>query len=186
VETYRADGAVVTEPTEMQVAVAHKGFDWFEVEVEGKAAHGSRPNLGVDAIVKMAGVLRELDRLDGRLREAPRHPLLGSGNVHASLIRGGQALSSIPRSCTLAIERRTVPGEGLEQTGLEIGELLDRLSGADPDFKAAHRLLLHREPFEVDPRHELVAELRASAAENPRDSLARTSKAWAGPLPGAS
>jgi acetylornithine deacetylase len=51
VETYRADGAVVTEPTEMQIAVAHKGFDWFEIEVEGKAAHGSRPHLGVDAIV---------------------------------------------------------------------------------------------------------------------------------------
>jgi acetylornithine deacetylase len=165
VETHRADGAVVTEPTEMQVAVAHKGFDWFEVEVEGRAAHGSRPHLGVDAIVKMGAVLHELERLNARLRNSARHPLLGGGNVHASLIRGGQDLASIPGSCTLALERRTVPGEGQDHTGSELRELLELVSMADPEFRAMHRLLLHREPFEIDPGHELVSLLRASASQ---------------------
>jgi acetylornithine deacetylase len=163
VEEYTADGAVVTEPTEMKIAVAHKGFDWFTVEVTGKAAHGSRPHLGVDAIVKMGGVLRELEALDRRLRSGPGHALLGTGNLHASLIRGGQELSSIPASSTLDVERRSVPGEGPERTSAEIAEMLAGLAAGDPDFKASHRLLLHRDPFEIDPGHELVLALRAAA-----------------------
>src|SRR5919204_3880337 len=142
---HRADGAVVTEPTEMKVAIAHKGFDWFTIEVEGKAAHGSRPHLGVDAIVKMGGVLGELQALDRRLRTGPGHRLLGTGNIHASLIRGGQELSSIPASCTLDVERRSVPGEGPEQTSSEISAILERLAAADPDFRATHTRLLHRD-----------------------------------------
>ena len=160
---HRADGAVVTEPTEMKVAIAHKGFDWFTIEVEGKAAHGSRPHLGVDAIVKMGGVLGELQALDRRLRTGPGHRLLGTGNIHASLIRGGQELSSIPASCTLDVERRSVPGEGPGETSAEIAGILERLRAADPDFKARHRHLLHRDAFEIDAEHELVRDLRAAA-----------------------
>jgi acetylornithine deacetylase len=165
VEACTADAAVVTEPTEMKVAIAHKGFDWFRIEVTGKAAHGSRPHLGVDAIVRMGRVLGELDALDRELRSGPGHPLLGTGNVHASLIHGGQELSSIPAQCTLEIERRSVPGEGPAQTSAEIAALLSRLAAADLDFRAAHRLLVHRDPFEIDPDHELVKALRAAAAD---------------------
>ena len=161
---HRADAAVVTEPTEMKVAIAHKGFDWFAIEVEGKAAHGSRPHLGVDAIVKMGAVLRHLEALDRRLRSGPANPLLGTGNIHASLIRGGQELSSIPASCTLQVERRSVPGEGPETTSSEIASILEGLAAADADFRATHTRLLHRDPFQIDAGHELVHELRASAA----------------------
>ena len=80
-----ADGAVVTEPTELEVVVAHKGFVWCEVEVTGRAAHGSRPHLGVDAIVKAGPILTALGDLDEKLAERT-HPLLGRGSVHASLI----------------------------------------------------------------------------------------------------
>src|SRR5205814_6347363 len=72
----RADAAIVTEPTELEIIVAHKGFVWAEVVVNGRAAHGSRPHLGVDAIVKMGPVLTELGELDARLGERT-HPLLG-------------------------------------------------------------------------------------------------------------
>jgi acetylornithine deacetylase len=165
VDVYTADAAVVTEPTEMKIAIAHKGFDWFTVEVTGKAAHGSLPHLGVDAIVKTGGVLLELEALERRLRSGPGHPLLGTGTIHASLIRGGQELSSIPASCTLEIERRSIPGEGPERTSGEIHEMLTRLAAADSDFKATHRLLLHRDPFEIDPGHELVQALGTAAGE---------------------
>jgi acetylornithine deacetylase len=105
----RADAAIVTEPTELTVATAHRGFVWTEISVAGVAAHGSRPHLGVDAIMKTGPVLTALDDLNGRLR-GREHPRLGRGFVHASLIEGGREESTIPDFCTLTIERRTLPG----------------------------------------------------------------------------
>ncbi|HEY9525887.1 MAG TPA: M20/M25/M40 family metallo-hydrolase, partial [Anaerolineales bacterium] len=96
---FHADGAIVAEFTELQLILAHRGFVWLEIETIGKAAHGSRPDLGVDAIVKMGKVLNEIENLDQTLRANPTHPLLGSGSLHASLINGGQELSSYPERC---------------------------------------------------------------------------------------
>jgi acetylornithine deacetylase len=159
-----ADAAVVTEPTELELAVAHRGFVWSEVEVTGRAAHGSRPHLGVDAIVKMGAVLGELDRLDRSLA-AHTHPLLGRGSVHASVISGGTELSSYPASCTLGLERRTLPGETAEQIDRELASLLERCREADPAFEATHRTTLVREPFEIGESEELVTVVGAAAAE---------------------
>jgi len=116
---WHADAAIVTEPTELNICTAHKGFAWLDIETEGVAAHGSRPDLGVDAIVKMGKVLVGLEELDRSLRSAPSHRLLGSGSIHASLIQGGQELSSYPKHCFLSIERRTVPGETLQKVETE-------------------------------------------------------------------
>ncbi len=117
-----ADGAVVVEPTELQVAIAHKGFAGFEIETAGVAAHGSRPDLGVDAIALMGPVLVRLTELDRRLRSEPSHPLLASGSLHASLIEGGQEFSSYPARCLLTGERRTIPGESAAQVERELRE----------------------------------------------------------------
>ncbi len=111
VTRWRADAAVVTEPTDLQVAIAHKGFEWVEIETEGRAAHGSRPREGRDAIRLMARVLNGLDALDKRLQSKPPHALLGTASLHASLIEGGRELSSYPDRCHLQMERRTIPGE---------------------------------------------------------------------------
>ena len=108
---FKADGAIVAEFTELKVILAHKGFVWLDVETTGKAAHGSRPDLGVDAIVKMGRVLAAIEQLDNTLRMKPVHPLLWSGSLHASLIKGGRELSSYPDQCVLSVERRTIPGE---------------------------------------------------------------------------
>jgi acetylornithine deacetylase len=161
-EHVAADAALVTEPTELEVVVAHKGFVWAEVEVTGRAAHGSRPHLGVDAIVKMGAVLDELGRLDRALAERP-HPRLGRGSVHASQIAGGVELSSYPASCTLGLERRTLPGE--DDVAAEVEALLDRCRAADPDLVASQRTLLVREPFEIDDEAEIVRLVRGAAAE---------------------
>ena len=126
-----ADAAVVTEPTELELTVAHKGFVWSEIEVTGRAAHGSRPHLGVDAILKMGAVLRELEALDRALAERT-HPLLGRGSLHASLIAGGVELSSYPAQCTLSVERRTLPGETGADIEAELEALLERCRAADP------------------------------------------------------
>src|SRR4051794_23874358 len=153
----RADAAIVTEPTELEVVVAHKGFVWAEIEVAGRAAHGSRPHLGVDAIVKAGPILTALGELDSALA-ARTHPLLGRGSIHASTIAGGSELSSYPARCVLGVERRTLPGETAAQVEAELRALA-------PD--AAHRTLLVREPFEIDAAHELVATVRDAAGGAP-------------------
>jgi acetylornithine deacetylase len=137
---YPADAAIVAEPTELRLVVAHKGFVWMEVETKGRAAHGSRPDLGEDAIVAMGHVLTGLGRLAESLLAQPSHPLLGSGSVHASLISGGVELSTYPESCVLGLERRTVPGETVELVERQIRDLAP---GAEI------RTTFVREPFEV-------------------------------------
>src|SRR5439155_18214228 len=119
-ERVHADAAIVPEPTELQLAVAHRGFVGFELETHGVAAHGSRPDLGVDAIAKMGHVLVVLEQLDERLQLGPRHPLAGTGSVHASLIEGGQELSIFPARCLLTAERCMIPGETVADIELEL------------------------------------------------------------------
>jgi acetylornithine deacetylase len=148
-----ADAAIVPEPTDERICVAHRGFAAFEVETFGRAAHGSRPDLGVDAIARMGHVLVGIERLDRELRAHPRHPLLGGGSVHASLIEGGQEYSSYPARCLLRGERRTVPGESLEQVEGELSALL-----GDVDGKA--RVTFSRSPFEVSEDEPIVQMLR--------------------------
>ena len=162
VSRWRADAAVVTEPTDLQIAIAHKGFEWVEIETEGVAAHGSRPREGRDAIRLMARVLTELDTLDKQLQSRTAHPLLGTGSLHASLIEGGRELSSYPDRCHLQMERRSIPGEAPGVAAREVDELLTRLRAEDPDFKAASKEMFARSPYEIAADHELPqAMLRA-------------------------
>ena len=163
VAAVRADAAIVTEPTELELLVAHKGFVWSELAVTGRAAHGSRPHLGVDAIVKMGPVLTALGELDDALA-AREHPLLGRGSLHASVIEGGVELSSIPAACTVGVERRTLPGETAADVEAELEALLERCRAADAALAVEQRTLLVREPFEVDPAAEIATLVRAAAA----------------------
>jgi acetylornithine deacetylase len=153
-----ADGAIVTEPTgeQMVVAVAHKGFTWHEITVHGRAAHGSRPQDGVDAIARMGHVLVAVDRLAARLAAGAAHPLLGSGSVHASIIDGGRELSTYPERCRLQLERRTVPGETVEVVEAELSELLDGIRADGHELDAEVHTTLVRDPFQVDPGADIV------------------------------
>lgn len=160
---FRADAAVVAEPSELELVVAHKGFVWLEVETRGVAAHGSRPDLGVDAIAHMGRVLVALEQLGLRLRSGPAHPLLGTPSLHASLIEGGQELSSYPASCKLALERRTVPGESAENVEREVEEVLKRLAAEDPAFRYRLRRGLERRPHEFPESEPILGLLRAKA-----------------------
>jgi len=163
-ERYSADAAIITEPTGLEITVAHKGFTWLEVETHGVAAHGSLPETGVDAIAKMGPVLVGLEALDRALRDAPRHPRLDTGSIHASLIRGGQELSSYPERCHLDIERRTVPGETPETIVRQVQEVLDRATAADPALRASLTLGLVREPYEIAEDAPIVEAVRRHAA----------------------
>jgi acetylornithine deacetylase len=161
-ERYSADAAIVAEPTQLDLVVAHKGFMWLEIETRGVAAHGSQPQLGVDAIVKMGGVLVELDRLGQDLGHRPTHPLLGNASVHASLINGGQELSTYPDRCLLSIERRTLPGETADMITSEVQAIVNRLHETDPNFQAVVRPGLFRSPLETPWESEIAAAIRGS------------------------
>jgi acetylornithine deacetylase/succinyl-diaminopimelate desuccinylase-like protein len=165
VARWRADGAVVTEPTDLAIAIAHKGFEWVEIETEGRAAHGSRPRDGRDAIRLMGRVLAELDALDRVIQSRPAHPLLGVASLHASLIHGGRELSSYPDRCHLQMERRTIPGEAPGCAGREVAAILSRLEAADPEFSAASRALFARSPYEIAADHPLVVAMQSAAAQ---------------------
>ena len=155
---HAADAAIVSEPTELRLVVAHKGFVWLEIETFGKAAHGSRPDLGIDAIVRMGRVLTGLGALDEALRANPSHRLLGSGSLHASLIEGGQELSSYAERCLLQLERRTVPGETAALVEEQVRQVLD---GDDGEV----RTTFVREPFEVSEDEPVVEMVRRHAGE---------------------
>jgi acetylornithine deacetylase len=156
VRSHHADAAIVTEPTELAVGVAHRGFAGFEIETAGVAAHGSRPDLGVDAIARMGPILVELAALAARLEAGDAHPLLRTASLHASLIEGGQEFSSYPARCLLTGERRTLPGETTATVERELRELLAR-SGSEAEL----RMLVARDPFELAADEEIVELVRS-------------------------
>jgi acetylornithine deacetylase len=148
-DQFRADTAIVTEPTELRLCLAHKGFVWLEVKTEGVAAHGSRAEVGVDAIARMGRLLTGIANLDRRLRAGPGHRLLGRGSIHASLIEGGQEWSTYPAQCQLKVERRTIPSEDAARSLGELEALIAIAREEDPRFEASARVVLERAPSEM-------------------------------------
>jgi acetylornithine deacetylase len=163
VREWKADAAVVTEPTDLQIGVGHKGFAWARVDTHGLAAHGSRPKEGRDAILRMGRVLTRLEQLDRELQSRKPHPLLGTASLHASIIEGGRELSRYPDVCRLQLERRTVPGETADTFAREMRGLIDALCEADREFQASVELLFSRPPYELPSSHELPRALESAA-----------------------
>lgn len=159
----RADGAIVTEPTQLEVCLAHKGFCWIEVVTHGRAAHGSRFDLGVDANLRMGRFLAKLELLERRLRTSAPHPLVGPPSLHAAVLRGGSGASTYAAECRLTIERRTVPGETAETALAEITALAAELAREDATFSADVALALARSPFETLPERAIVRAVAEAA-----------------------
>jgi acetylornithine deacetylase len=160
----RADGAIVTEPTRLAIMPAHRGFVWIEVEVVGRAAHGSRFDIGIDAIRHAGLLLAELDRIDADILPKLTHPLLGRGSLHASLIEGGTGLSTYPDRCVLKLERRTIPGERPDDALAEVERACALVHARRSTFEANVRLLGAQGPSDVPVDAPIVREL-AHAAE---------------------
>jgi acetylornithine deacetylase len=159
---WRADEAVITEPTDLAVGVAHKGFSCAEITVYGRAAHGSRPRDGRDAIMAMGRVLRRLETLDGLLQTRPSHARLGVASLHAGRIHGGTELSVYPARAVLEMERRTLPGEPVDVAVSELQAIVREIAVEDPEFHADVRLLLARPAYET-PGDAPVIDRLASA-----------------------
>jgi acetylornithine deacetylase len=158
----RADAAIVTEPTQLAIMPAHKGFVWIEAKFIGRAAHGSRYDVGIDAIRHAGLFLAELDRYESTTLATRGHPLLGRPSVHASGISGGNGMSSYPELCQLSIERRTIPGETTAQVRAEIEERLDRTKLVDEKFNGSIRITMEQQPSDVSTSAPIVTALGRS------------------------
>jgi len=178
VREWIADAAIVTEPTDLALAIGHKGFAWIEVITHGRAAHGSRPEHGRDAIARMGRVLVALEARDRELRARPTVPFQGTGSLHASLIHGGQELSSYPEQCTLEMERRTVHGEDGAGVAAEVEEILKRLRQADPEFEAESRLVTYRSAYRLDAAHSVARAVGEAIGRSGRSATPTGMSFW--------
>jgi len=154
-----ADRAVVTEPTSLAICPANRGFVWVHVEVEGVAAHGSRPEVGRDAIRGAGRILAELDGVEAALAPAHSHPLLTSPSVHAGTIRGGTSPSVYPHRCSLVLEARTLPGMEPAAVMAAVEAAVARVREKEPDLTVRLREGLSRPPCELPGDHSVVADL---------------------------
>jgi acetylornithine deacetylase len=144
------------------------------VETKGRAAHGSRPLDGRDAILRMGRVLHALEALDRRLQAAAPHPLMGTASLHASTIEGGRELSSYPDRCALKLERRTVSGETESAVTGELHEILARLKADDAEFEATLTPMFGRPSYEIAADHALPRALKRARDQARPDAQAHS------------
>lgn len=158
----KADLAIVGEPTLCQVVTAHKGSLWLKLATRGKAAHGAKPELGVNAIHAMASVVTLLETHYARALSRQHHPLLGHGTVNVGVITGGRQPNVVPDRCEIVIDRRTLPGETEAGVRREILALL-RAGGLKVTMTGTK--LAPCRPLETDPRLPLVRQLADCAGQ---------------------
>ena len=174
----RADAAIVTEPTRLAICPAHRGFAWIDVVVHGRAAHGSRYDLGVDAVTGAALVLADLDLFEERDLAGRRHPLLGHPSLHAATIEGGIGWSTYPDRCLLRIERRTLPGETPAQALAEVEDACARVRARRPALRTECRLVFAQAPSDVAVHAPVVQALQASLAATGEPVRIEGMSAW--------
>ncbi|MDJ0377222.1 M20/M25/M40 family metallo-hydrolase [Cryobacterium sp. PH31-L1] len=161
--TVSADAALVIEPSSLELTTAHRGFAWFELELTGRAAHGSQPELGVDAIWHAGLALGALDGLRQRLHAEPAHPTLGHGAVRVSKIAGGDDAATVAAHCVLTLERRMLPGQSPEQVESELRALFTAVAVEEPKFEFTLTRLVARAAFEAEPHWPIVRALTSNA-----------------------
>ncbi|UCF18473.1 MAG: ArgE/DapE family deacylase [Gemmatimonadota bacterium] len=155
---HRADACVVTEPTEGRLILTHKGFVWSNIVTDGRAAHGSRWDLGVSAIGKMGRIVAALERFDREELRSRTHHHVGPASLHCATIAGGVGLSTYAPHCRLQVERRTLPGESVEQVASELARVT-RSAGEEAEIDC----FFHRAPLVCDPAAPVARSLCAAA-----------------------
>ena len=162
----RPSGAIFLEPTEEEIGVSHKGFNWYELEVTGKAAHGSRPEQGLDAILPLRSVLDELSKIQAELLKREPDPLLGYASMHSSIIEGGSELSVIPSRSCLKWERRTLPGESQHDLDLELERMVQAAKDHPGNHEVNARQLFMRRPLRVADDAQVLMQLQKASPQS--------------------
>jgi acetylornithine deacetylase len=155
---HRADGCILAEPTAGDLILAHKGFVWATLRTSGRAAHGSRWDLGRSAIGHMGRIIAALEAHDDRDLRGRKHPLVGPASLHCALIEGGAGLSTYAPECVLRVERRTLPGESPNQVLAELRQVV-----ADVGETAEITLDFSRPSLVCDQDSALAQSVRVAA-----------------------
>jgi len=149
-------GGIFLEPTEEDIGVCHRGFTWYELTVTGKAAHGSRPEEGIDAILPLRSALEELGNIQTELLSRHPDPLLGHPSIHSSIIKGGSELSVIPSRSCLQWERRTLPDESSRDLAIELERMIQAVNNHAGDHTVTGREFFVRPPYRVADGAEIL------------------------------
>jgi acetylornithine deacetylase len=174
----RADAAIVTEPTRLAIVPAHRGFAWADLTVHGRAAHGSRYDIGVDANTLAALVMAEVEQHQHTVLTTRTHPLLGRASVHAATIRGGLGLSTYSDKCVVSYERRTLPGESAESFAAELQGACDRVRAVRPELRAEIAGGFSQGPNDISVEHPIVRALDAALVAEQRPTPIEGLACW--------
>ena len=161
-EKFKADLAIVGEATRLKVVTAHKGSLWLKLPTKGRSAHGSRPELGINAVHEMAKVVALLETTYARSLSSRRHPVVGRPTVSVGTICGGTQANIIPDACVITVDRRTIPGETTRKVCAELEAMVRRagLRASVEEVKLASCI-----PMETDPTQPLVAQFMRSVRQ---------------------
>jgi len=164
-------GGIFLEPTEEDIGVCHRGFTWYELTVTGRAAHGSRPEEGIDAILPLRAALNSMRDIQAELQRRDPDPLLGCASIHSSIIRGGSELSMIPSRSCLQWERRTLPGESPRDLGRELERILQAVNQHPGGHTAAGSAFFVRPPYRVPDDAEILRRIQKATPQSRRVGL---------------
>lgn len=152
---------IVSEPSSNDIFVAEKGALWLEISTHGKTAHGSMPDLGVNAVMMMVRFLDEFVKLEVPFQ---LHPMLGDFSRSVNTIEGGVKTNVVPDHCSVTIDMRTVPGQKHAEIINKIEGLFEQLAGRIPQFRASIKVLNDRPPVTTAPDHPAVRQFNAALA----------------------
>lgn len=161
-ERFRADWAIVGEPTNLEIALGHRGVVALRIQLTGRASHAAQSEKGINAIDKALNLMNELQRFKKTI-SMRCHPLLGCSSLNVTTIRGGTKVNIIPDTCELMIDRRLIPGETKESVEAEITTVLSMLGAADPEFQAVLTTTTYCPPGAIAADHPLVEALSTAA-----------------------
>ncbi|MBQ6899563.1 MAG: M20 family metallopeptidase [Firmicutes bacterium] len=168
-----ADGAIVGEPTQLQVCTAHRGLEWFQFHFIGKAVHGGAQREGINAIQKAVSFINALESDLIPEVYSRKHPLLQEATLNYGVIHGGTQLSTVAGECDLYVDRRYLPYETYDEVTAQFRNLLDKLAAEDPKFRCEMKVMdesvmkegyVH-EPMYTELDDPLVLQIRESVTE---------------------
>ncbi|MCC5941522.1 MAG: ArgE/DapE family deacylase [Balneolaceae bacterium] len=178
IKTVKTDAAIVTEPTNLAICTAHRGFGIFKITTFGQTAHGGNHHIGVDANMMMGLLLSGLSEWADRLPLFRSHPLCGDASVHVPLIKGGRSLFVYSHECTIHVERRTVPGETQESVTKELQQLIESVAKKESRFNADIETILWRSPYEISAESDIVKTLDKVVTERQKTTPDYIGHTW--------
>jgi acetylornithine deacetylase/succinyl-diaminopimelate desuccinylase family protein len=168
---FKADAAIVGEPTSNRIAIGHKGLEWLAIEFTGRAAHGSTPEAGINAISAAAYFVRLVEEELGPEFKKRRDPILGLPVINMGTIAGGDQPSTVAAHCAIKLDRRWVTTETIEQVFSDLETLLTKVRARLPGLKTevsrvpgGMATMIHG-PLTIDPAHPIVKSAQKALAD---------------------